>query len=485
MYKQISTLFCSSLLIVTATAHPGGQSKTDYLRECMAKMAPANGAVWQLYYRETAHQTYHSPEPWQTMRHISSGAIWCNGSCFAQLDTVNGKKSPLVSKMQWKPGELLIQPYWSDKIGNPSVSELEEQPLELARYTPLPLLLYFSGRSVKAVITGGYAAYHDTVNGAPVTIFIDRNDQLVKRISYVQPHDMWGDVETTVEYGACLPGTACPGKALIRKVHGITDTVAFADAHIEPQMPPLLVKPEGYTTEPDEKNAPAVVTKMLRDHIYTVTFLHTESTGFLVEFKDFFMAIDVPLCSENGELMLAEARKLAPGKPVKYYAFGHHHPWALGGVRPFIRNGATILTVPEDEAYLRFIATAKHSLKPDSLQLQPRPLHTAPVNDSFTVTDGETTVQMIRIGEQSHHTKDFMVFYFPKEKLLFEGDLTAIPKEGAPRKAGDRQEEGLYQAIKDRHMVVDTIVQQWPVSDRYPLKNIFSFAELEQSVQAK
>jgi hypothetical protein len=50
------------------------------------------------------------------------------------------------------------------------------------------------------------------------------------------------------------------------------------------------------------------------------------------------------------------------------------------------------------------------------------------------------------IGQKSQHTKDYLIYYFPKEKLLFEDDLVRIAKEGEMKKAGGRQ-AGLYNAI--------------------------------------
>ncbi len=485
MQKQIVTFISCMLFTGMATAH-SGKSTTDYLRECLKKQMPAEGQVLRLHYEEKQNQTYHSPEPWQTYGSASAGTIWCNGDNFIQLDTVAGKDKPHVSKLQWGKGELLAQSYWSDKISNPSQSELDEQPLELARYTPLPLLRYFSGKKIQPKLSTEYATYSDMINGAVVSVQIRRSDFVVDRITILRNHDIWGDVETKLTYGnyAAVNSLKYAQLAIIEKVHGIKDTVTCAGPVLEREVPHILLRPQDYKTEPDEKKIPTVTTEKLRDHIYSIGMPHTESMALLVEFKTFFVAIDVPLNSENGELVLAEARKIALGKPVKYYAFGHHHPWALGGVRPFIHNGTTILTLPRDVDYVTFIADAKHTLKPDSLQLQPKTVQIEQMDSVKTISDGETELRILYIGEQSRHTKDYLIFYFPKEKLVFEGDLAWVAKDGTLKKASERQ-AGLYQAIKDRGIAVDTVVQQWPMGDRYKLKSIFPFSELEQSVQIK
>jgi hypothetical protein len=88
------------------------------------------------------------------------------------------------------------------------------------------------------------------------------------------------------------------------------------------------------------------------------------------------------------------------------------------------------------------------------------------------------------IGDKSVHTNDYLLFYFPAERLLLEGDLAWIPQDGELKKAGKRQ-AGLYNSIKELGIPVDTICQQWPVGNRYEVKSVFPFSELEESVIAK
>ncbi len=55
-----------------------------------------------------------------------------------------------------------------------------------------------------------------------------------------------------------------------------------------------------------------------------------------------------------------------------------------------------------------------------------------------------------------------------------------IPKEGAITKAGARQ-VGLYNAIKELNIGVDTIIQSWPVNN-HKIKTIIPFTDLEKSI---
>ena len=98
----------------------------------------------------------------------------------------------------------------------------------------------------------------------------------------------------------------------------------------------------------------------------------------------------------------------------------------------------------------------------------------------MTVTDGEFEMKIYFIGEKSQHTNDYLIYYFPTEKLLFEDDLVKIAREGEVKKASGRQ-VGLYNAIMELGLKIDVIIQSWPVKD-YGLKTVIPFTDLEKSM---
>ena len=99
------------------------------------------------------------------------------------------------------------------------------------------------------------------------------------------------------------------------------------------------------------------------------------------------------------------------------------------------------------------------------------------------ITDGHHTMDICFIGSKSEHTKDYLLYYFPSAKMLFEGDLVYISEKGPAKKAGKRQ-AGLYNAIKDMKLDVTTIEQSWPVSG-YGVKSEIPFTDMEAATQAK
>jgi len=86
------------------------------------------------------------------------------------------------------------------------------------------------------------------------------------------------------------------------------------------------------------------------------------------------------------------------------------------------------------------------------------------------------------IGEQSGHTKDYMVYYFPQQKILYEGDLVWIEKKGPVKKAGPTQ-RGLYDAITALGIDVELVLQSWGTGFA-EYKTDIPFEELKQSATA-
>ncbi|NDW09782.1 hypothetical protein [Dysgonomonas sp. 520] len=226
---------------------------------------------------------------------------------------------------------------------------------------------------------------------------------------------------------------------------------------------------------------PYVKTEKLSDHIHIVSFYPEGINSLIVEFKDYFAILESPITSENGEKLIGEAKKISQEKPVKYFAFSHYHPENLRGIRPFVHKGATILTLMENFDSITYLVRNRKPFQVDSLHMQPKRLDIEIISDTKTVTDGEYTMQMYRIGNLYDGIEDdFTVFYFPDDKLLFEPKLIEMSKDGFLKKASEK-ELIIYDAIQNLDIEVDTIIRSWTPTDRN-IKTIIPFSELEETI---
>jgi glyoxylase-like metal-dependent hydrolase (beta-lactamase superfamily II) len=482
--RVLPGIFVILMLLSCTTA-----ARTNFLKDCWKRQVkPVGKKFLVLTFHESLNELQHSFEPWQQTNSLINGVIRVNAAQFHKQDTMRRGKREYYSQTSFSNAGLLFLDYGDKDLYPVTSSMVAEQVFKSARYSPIGIVNYFyAHRIASSHEEAGLAVYTATIHKTIVSLYIGLEDKLLHKLTTLHHDELFGDVLTTIHYGdfSAINGLCFPRIISIGKVNGrIKDEVTLSSAVISATVPVLLTRPAGTGTVVESKeDKPELASKKYSDHIYFIELKHSDDRVLLVEFSDFLFVAEAPLNSTNGELIIAEAKKLAPGKPVKYFAFGHYHPHYIGGVRPFIHKGATIITTKGDEEFVRYLAAAKHSLEPDSLQIQPRPLKTETINDSLEITDGKMVLKLFVIGERSEHTRDYLIYYFPGRKLLFEDDLAWIKKDGIATRASGRQ-AGLYHAIMELHLDVQTIVQSWPVNG-YGVKTEFSFADLESSMLVK
>lgn len=482
---------CLPLVIglLLGLAAPLAATAKDYLRTCWHQQGQSlQASCLTLNYRETVNELEHNAAPWQTTAYTGRGTVWTNAESFGKQDTLRAAARPRTyfSSTQWSPATLLFRDYGDQGLFAATPGLQQDYTFRAARYSPVALLAYFVQHRVPAdkMALPGLVAYHATINETVVSLFIRRHDALLDHVTLLSPDELLGDVSTTFTYQnyAEAAGVRYPATIRIAKANGqVQDEVSIEAATSQPAAPMLLAPPPGYQLRPAAATQPEIRVERFRPHLHFIELEHTNDRVLVVEFDQFLVVAEAPLNSANGELILREARKIAPSKPIRYFVAGHHHPHYLGGLRPFVHQGATILYGAGSGPYVAYLAAAPHTLRPDSLQRDPKPWWGEEIRDTKTIADGTFTMQIFCIGAQSGHTNDYLVYYFPSEKLLFEDDLVGIPRQGPPGKASARQ-AGLYQAIKARGLAVDIVVQSWPVTEA-GVKTIIPFVELEQSMK--
>lgn len=466
----------------------------NFLQTCWNKQVlPLQSQYLSLSFKETKNNFDHGMEPFQIRNYEAKGSIWINAENFLKSDTMMSGARPYFSKTQWSSSDLLFLDYGDEKLFESTVAMHKDLIFQNARYSPVNLIDYFlkqkAGNTRES--TKELAVYELNINGSVVKLFIRKSDSLLEKVSILCKTDfindeLFGDVLTVISYSdyAIVNAVTYACTVSIEKMGGkLKEEIHLTSAQLPAKVENILERPEGYTLIDKQETKPEAIVEKYSDNIYFVQLPQTDDRSLIVEFKDFMVVAEAPLNSAYGELIIAEAKKIAPNKPIKYFLFGHFHTHYIGGVRAFVHKGATILAHKNDIPYVEYIVSAPHTLNPDNLQREPKPLTTEEITDGKTITDGQFEMKILYIGEKSQHTKDYMIYYFPTEKLLFEDDLVWIAREGAMRKASGRQ-LGLYNAIKELGLDVKTIVQSWPVKD-YGVKTVIPFEDLEASVNVK
>src|SRR4029079_4212837 len=94
--------------------------------------------------------------------------------------------------------------------------------------------------------------------------------------------------------------------------------------------------------------AAAATSEKLGDGVYLILGGYA---ALAVDFKDYIVVIEGPQSEERASAIIAEAKRLIPGKPIKYVINTHHHIDHSSGLRTFVAEGATIVTHEINKPY--------------------------------------------------------------------------------------------------------------------------------------
>ena len=144
----------------------------------------------------------------------------------------------------------------------------------------------------------------------------------------------------------------------------------------------------------------------------------------LVEFKDFLVLVESSVTEGRALANIAEAHRLAPGKPIKYHINTHHHSDHSAGLRAFVAEGSTIVTHEMNKKfYDDVVLKAPHTLEPDALTKTPKAAQFVYVKDKgkYVISDGVRTMEVHHVD--NGHARNLLMSYLPKEKLLMITDI--------------------------------------------------------------
>ena len=192
----------------------------------------------------------------------------------------------------------------------------------------------------------------------------------------------------------------------------VTDVKVNAAVNIQP--------PQGRGGAPAAAAAPppAPQSEKLGDGVHLITGGYAV---IAIDFKDYIAIVESGQNEARALAVIAEAKRLIPGKPIKYVINTHSHIDHSSGLRGFVAEGATILTHQVNKAYLEKVLSAPHTLNPDKAQQNGKKPVVEAVGEKKVLTDGTRVVELHHLQNFTHHD-GMLVAYFPKEKILLEAD---------------------------------------------------------------
>lgn len=487
MLKNI--LLYTIIFISTTASH----CSISPLEECWKQqVAPLQTTSISFQYTEVENNFSHSMNPWDQYQYNIKGNIHLNQASFYKSDTlVTSRNRTYFSSKNIRNEKLYFLDYGETELSAVSKSMLEEQLIHTCRYTPVLILDYFFKNNAKVLnISSVSTSYQANIGVYSVILEVSNATRTVSKIETLYDIESddeyygYGDVTDIYTYSdyKTMNETQVAQTIVIEKLNGkLQDQVSVTILQSNNSDMPELDNLGEPNKEEETATTPDITIEHYTKNIHFINLHHVGTRSMMVQFSDYILVAESPLNSENGKLLIEEIRKIEPNKPIKYFVFGHFHPHYTGGMRPFIHEGASIICTKEDQEYVKFIANASHAINPDALQLEPKKLQFDEVIDNKTISDTSQEMVIYHIGSKSNHTNDYLIYYFPKEKMLFQDDLVRI-RTNSTKENLSRTTIGLYNAIKDLGIEVDDIVQNWSVFDKTKSMK-FKFADIEKIME--
>lgn len=166
--------------------------------------------------------------------------------------------------------------------------------------------------------------------------------------------------------------------------------------------------------------APAEVSQELAPGVHLVTGSYQ---SLVMDFGDYVVVFEAGQPEATGEKVLAEAKRLFPGKEIRYVINSHPHSDHTGGLVPFVREGVTIITHQNNVEFLNMaLSTPRTLLGQPTLSPKFENITTWP----YVIENGDMRLELHSVPNL--HTDGMLVAVIP-DVLMFEADFT-LPQPG-------------------------------------------------------
>ncbi|HEY6817430.1 MAG TPA: MBL fold metallo-hydrolase, partial [Croceibacterium sp.] len=262
-------------------------------------------------------------------------------------------------------------------------------------------------------------------------------DDLVHAVETWVENPIFGDlrVETTFENWRDLNGLKFPSTITQKRAGWPTfefqllgvqaNPADIAERAVAPPPPPPLVVSAAALAAP-----PPPASEQLAPGVWRIRGAYN---ALAVEFADHVVLFEPGPQNENrAKAIIAETKRVIPGKPIRYGVISHHHFDHTSGLPAVVAEGITIVTPKVNERFLAQALGAPRTLAPDAIAASGRrPVVEGFEGDKRVFQDATRTLE-IHVIQGLPHADGRVVGYLPAERILVYADMFNLPPAANP-----------------------------------------------------
>ena len=251
---------------------------------------------------------------------------------------------------------------------------------------------------------------------------------LVDKVETWIDHPLMGDLQVMFTYSgyADAAGLKVPTKVSQKNIGMEVFVASYTFAAANPEDIDRLLVP---TVPPRRAAAPApVVPQKLTDGVFLLTGGYD---ALAVALKDQAVILGGGGDEARGLALVAETRKLFPGRRIRYAVNMHGHFDHAMVLPAFASEGITILTDDQNRYFLQESLLIPRTLVGDALAKSKKKAAVEGIPETRVL--GEVTTRSVELHHLKRipHGDGMLAAWLPREKLLFVSDIE-LPAAGSP-----------------------------------------------------